>query len=46
MFYQDDDGKEIVTADGNASAHFDILGVRKGIAQILSSFEYIEETIK
>lgn len=43
--YQEGDGWSIVTADGKASAHFEhTIVVRKGKAQILSSFDYIEET--
>ena len=42
--YQDEDGWAIVTADGLPSAHFEhTVVVRKGQAQILSSFEFIEE---
>nr|WP_320118289.1 type I methionyl aminopeptidase [uncultured Marinifilum sp.] len=42
--YTKDDGWTIVTADGKASAHFEqTIVVRKGKAQILSGFEFIEE---
>jgi len=42
--YQDNDGWTIVTADGKPSAHFEhTVVVRKGRAQILSSFEFIED---
>jgi len=42
--YQDEDGWAIVTADGLPSAHFEhTVVVRNGQAQILSSFEFIEE---
>lgn len=42
--YQDEDGWAIVTADGLPSAHFEhTIVVRNGQAQILSSFEFIEE---
>ncbi len=42
--YQDEDGWAIVTADGLPSAHFEhTIVVRNGKAQILSSFEFIEE---
>jgi methionyl aminopeptidase len=42
--YQDSNGWAIVTADGKPSAHFEhTVVVRKGKAQILSSFEFIEE---
>jgi len=42
--YQDEDGWAIVTADGLPSAHFEhTVVVRKGQAQILSSFEFIED---
>ncbi|MDQ1769732.1 type I methionyl aminopeptidase [Labilibaculum sp. A4] len=42
--YQDSDGWAIVTADGKPSAHFEhTVVVRKGKAQILSSFEFIED---
>lgn len=41
------DGWTIVTADGNPSAHFehDVV-IRKGKAEVLSTFEFIEEIIK
>lgn len=42
--YQDNDGWTIVTADGKPSAHFEhTVVVRKNKAQILSSFEFIED---
>jgi methionyl aminopeptidase len=43
---QSSDGWTIVTADGKPSAHFehDIV-VRKGKAEVLSTFEYIEEAL-
>ncbi|PCH71563.1 MAG: type I methionyl aminopeptidase [Bacteroidales bacterium] len=42
--YQDSNGWAIVTADGKPSAHFEhTVVVRKGKAQILSSFEFIED---
>jgi len=42
--YQDEDGWAIITADGLPSAHFEhTIVVRNGKAQILSSFEFIEE---
>ncbi len=44
---KDDDGWTIVTADGTPSAHFEhSVAVRKGKADILSTFEYIEAAIK
>jgi methionyl aminopeptidase len=43
-FYQDCDGCEIVTAEGETTAHFGhTVVVRKGKAQILSNFEFIED---
>jgi methionyl aminopeptidase len=45
--YQAKDGWAIVTGDGLPSAHFEhTLVIRKGKAQILSSFEFIEELHK
>jgi len=42
--FTEEDGWTIVTADGQASAHFEqTIVVRKGKAQILSGFEFIEE---
>jgi methionyl aminopeptidase len=42
--YQASNGWAIVTADGKPSAHFEhTVVVRKGKAQILSSFEFIED---
>lgn len=41
-----DDGWTIVTADGKPSAHFEHdVAVRKGRAEVLSTFEYIEEVV-
>lgn len=41
-----DDGWTIVTADGKPSAHFEHdVAVRKGKAEVLSTFEYIEEEL-
>lgn len=41
------DGWTIVTADGKPSAHFEHdVAVRKGRAEVLSTFEFIEEVIK
>ncbi len=44
---QDSDGWTIRTTDGKAAAHFehDIV-IRKGKAEILSTFDYIEEVLK
>lgn len=43
---QDIDGWTIVTADGKASAHFEhTVAVRKGKADVLSTFEFIEEVL-
>lgn len=44
---QKKDGWTIVTADGKPSAHFehDIV-IRKGKAEVLSTFDYIEEVLK
>jgi len=44
---QKKDGWTIITADGKSSAHFehDVL-VRKGQAEVLSTFDYIEEVLK
>ncbi len=44
---QKNDGWTIVTADGKPSAHFehDIV-IRKGKAEVLSTFDYIEEVLK
>ena len=41
------DGWTIVTADGKPSAHYehDVV-VRKGKAEVLSTFEFVEEVIK
>ena len=43
---QKNDGWTIVTSDGKVSAHFehDVV-VRKGKAEVLSTFEYIEEVL-
>ncbi|MFA8434403.1 MAG: type I methionyl aminopeptidase [Marinifilaceae bacterium] len=44
--YQAKDGWAIVTEDGLPSAHFEhTVAIREGKAQILSSFEFIEEEI-
>lgn len=41
------DGWSVVTADGLPSAHFEhTIVVRKGKADILSSFDYVEEVLK
>ncbi|GAB4379650.1 MAG: type I methionyl aminopeptidase [Salibacteraceae bacterium] len=41
------DGWTIVTADGKPSAHFEhTIVVRKGRAEVLSTFEFIEEKLK
>jgi methionyl aminopeptidase len=43
----DNDGWTVRTADGQPSAHYEhTVAVRKGTADILSSFRYIEEVIK
>lgn len=43
---QEKDGWTIKTADGKPSAHFELaVVVRKGIAETLSTFEYIEEIL-
>jgi len=45
--YQEDDGWTIRTKDGKASAHFEhTIVVCKGKADILSSFEFVEEVLK
>ena len=44
---QDNDGWTIRTVDGKPSAHYELaVAVNKGKADILSTFEYIEEIIK
>ncbi len=44
---QKKDGWTIVTADGKPSAHFEHdIAIRKGKAEVLSTFEYIEEVLK
>ena len=44
---QDNDGWTIRTADGRPSAHFELaVVVDKGKAEILSTFDYIEEILK
>ncbi len=44
--WQEDDGWTIRTKDGKASAHFEhTIAVKKGKADILSSFAYIEEVL-
>lgn len=46
QIYQGQDGWAILTADGQPSAHFEhTIVVRKGKAQILSSFEFIENEL-
>lgn len=43
---QDNDGWTIRTADGKPSAHFELaVVVRKGVAETLSTFEFIEEVL-
>jgi methionyl aminopeptidase len=43
---QEEDGWTITTSDGMPSAHFEhTVAIRKGTADILSSFEYIEEVL-
>lgn len=43
---QDEDGWTIITADRKPSAHYEhTVAVRKGKADILSTFEYIEEVL-
>lgn len=43
---QDNDGWAIRTADGKPSAHFELaVVVRKGVAETLSTFEFIEEVL-
>ncbi len=43
---QDDDGWTIRTKDGKASAHFEhTIAIRKNKADILSSFDYIDEVL-
>jgi methionyl aminopeptidase len=42
-----EDGWTIVTADGKPSAHYEhTIVVRKGRAEVLSTFEYVEEILK
>jgi methionyl aminopeptidase len=44
---QDEDGWTIKTKDGKPSAHFEHdVAVMKGKADVLSTFEYIEEVLK
>lgn len=44
---QKKDGWTIVTADGKPSAHFEHdIAIRKGKAEVLSTFDYIEEVLK
>ena len=44
---QHEDGWTITTADNMPSAHYEhTVAVRKGKADILSSFEFIEEVLK
>lgn len=41
------DGWTVVTADGKPSAHFEHdIAIRKGKAEVLSTFEFIEEALK
>jgi methionyl aminopeptidase len=43
---QEADGWTITTADGKASAHFEhTIAIRKGKADILSSFEFVDEVL-
>ena len=43
---QEDDGWTIRTADQKTSAHFELaVAIQKGEAEILSTFEYIEQVI-
>jgi methionyl aminopeptidase len=45
--FQLDDGWTIKTKDGSPSAHFEhTIAIDKGRADILSSFEFVEETLK
>lgn len=45
--YQERDGWTIRTADKSYSAHFELtVAIRKGKADVLSTFDYIEETLK
>jgi methionyl aminopeptidase len=42
-----DDGWTIKTRDGKASAHFEhMVLVRKGEAEVISTYDYIEENLK
>ena len=42
-----DDGWTVVTLDGKPSAHFEhTVAVRKGKAEVLSTFSYIEDVLK
>ena len=44
--FQDNDGWTISTKDGKVSAHFEhTIAVKKGKADILSSFEFVEEVL-
>jgi methionyl aminopeptidase len=44
--FQDNDGWTIRTKDGKVSAHFEhTIAVKKGKADILSSFEFVEEVL-
>jgi len=45
--YQERDGWTIRTRDGKPSAHFELaVVVRKGKAETLSTFKYIDEVLK
>lgn len=45
--YLDDDGWSVRTRDGNPCAHFEhTIAIRKGKADILSSFEYVERVLE
>ena len=42
-----EDGWTVVTLDGKPSAHFEhTVAVRKGKAEVLSTFSYIEDVLK
>ena len=44
---QENDGWTIRTSDGKPSAHFEhTVAVRKGKAEVLTTFEYIEEVLE
>ena len=45
--YLDDDGWSVRTRDGKPCAHFEhTIAIRKGKADILSSFEYVERVLE